>query len=77
MFEKFKPYQSKPITRMALEIPVGASITWVEPNTYTYDGITFKAYETPQVGDFICRLTVEDTYHVARGVFMERNIVNG
>lgn len=73
MFNKFKPYESKPITRMALVIE--RDVESVEVNTYRYDGITFKAYEQPKVGDYICRLTEADTYHVAKTVFEERNIV--
>ena len=60
---------------MAMVITTGAEIAEVAANTYTYNGITFKAYEQPREGDFICRLTMEDTYHVSRAVFMERNIV--
>lgn len=75
MKARFMPYQSKPITRMALEIPTDAKIERVEENTYLYEGIRFKAYQPPLVGDYICRLTEDDTYHVARGVFHDRNIV--
>lgn len=58
---------------MALEMRHGALM--VAENTFIYEGVTFKAYQEPEVGDFICRLTVEDTYHVSRAVFVERNIV--
>lgn len=72
---KFRPYESKRITRMAFEIPAGAQIASIGPNTYLYEGITFKAYQLPAVGDYVVRLSEEDTYHVARDVFFERNIV--
>lgn len=75
MFEKFRAYESKPITRMALVIDGNACERGA--NTYEYDGITFKAYERPKSGDYICRLTEADTYHVSKSVFEERNIVPG
>lgn len=71
----FMPYESKPITRMAIEIPVGAAVTRTAENTYEFQGISFKAYQPPVAGDYIVRLTEEDTYHVARAVFHERNII--
>lgn len=72
---RFMPYESKPITRMAMEIPQDAKIVEIGPNTYEFQSITFKAYETPVAGDYIVRLTEADTYHVTRAVFHERNIV--
>lgn len=72
---RFMPYESKPITRMAMEIPAKGHVVETGPNTYVFQGITFKAYVQPVAGDYIVRLTEEDTYHVTRAVFHERNIV--
>lgn len=72
---RFMPYQSKPITRMAMEIPVGAEIKRTAENTYVFQDVTFKAYQPPLAGDYIVRLDENDTYHCARAVFHERNVV--
>lgn len=71
---KFQPYESKPITRMAFKI-TSKVIKSDEESTYMTDGIYFKAYEEPKQGDWVVRLTEEDTYHVSDAVFRERNIV--
>lgn len=76
----FKSYESKPITRMAIEITSDYPVLEIAPNTYTYEDseeglITFKGYIQPVNGDYIVRLTAEDTYHVARAIFHERNII--
>jgi hypothetical protein len=78
----FKSYSSKPVTRDACRIVDGVPLSKVDgiESTWQYqpaniDAIQFKAYETPQVGDWIVRLTAEDTYHVTDKVFRERNIV--
>lgn len=68
----FKPYNSKPVIRMSVEITEDC-VEYMRINTYAYKGVQFKAYKQPVVGDFICRLTEEDTYHVERKVFEERN----
>lgn len=77
----FLPYQSKPITRMAYKITNLDNISYA-PNTSgaylispTGFEIAFKAYEEPKPGDYVVRLTEEDTYHCSRDVFLERNIV--
>jgi hypothetical protein len=80
----FKPYASQPITRMAFQITnrmmiikVGEAAyrLYAKPTTTESPTINFKAYEEPKVGDWIVRLTEEDTYHVTDAVFRERNIV--
>lgn len=71
---KFRPYESKPITRMAVRIE--GEVDQLSDSDYWYCGINFKAYQAPLVGDYIVRLTEEDTYHVSETVFKERNIVN-
>ena len=76
MITIFKPYESKPTIRMAFQIGTGP-IYETAPNTYTYSGVSFKAYQQPVPGDWICRLTEEDTYHCSDAVFRERNIVPG
>lgn len=76
----FKAYESKPATRMAFQIAPDHIITKCDGeasytiNVGTYN-INFKAHQTPVVGDYIARLTEDDTYHVGRDVFRERNIV--
>ncbi len=71
----FKEYQSKPIVREAMEIMALPAKIEDKESTYTYNGVEFKAYEQPQIGDWVVRLTEEDTYHVSDKVFRERNIV--
>ncbi len=75
MFDGFKAYESKPITRMAVEIDDDNRVLDHGENNYSFAGIKFKAYQQPVKGDYVVRLTHEDTYHVARAVFHERNIV--
>ena len=69
----FTPYTAKPITRMAVMIT--GPCEYLDVNTYSYRGATFKAYETPVIGDYVVRLTEADTYHCSRAVFHERNII--
>jgi hypothetical protein len=76
MFDDFVAYESKPIVRMAMEITDENRVIEMAVNDYTYAGIRFKAYKKPVAGDYIVRLTREDTYHVERGVFHERNVVS-
>lgn len=80
----FTPYESKPVTRMAFQITEKHKIEKVEDSSYlcsqqnertVISMISFKAYEKPKVGDWIVRLTEEDTYHVRDAIFRERNIV--
>ena len=47
-----------------------------EVTSRTTNVVLFKAYEEPQVNDWIVRLTAEDTYHVTDTVFRERNVVS-
>lgn len=81
----FKPYEAKPITRMAFQVTDSHEWAKIEEATYmimekgneteTTNLIKFKAYEEPKVGDWVVRLTPEDTYHCTDAVFRERNIV--
>jgi hypothetical protein len=84
----FKPYEAKPVTRMAFQITPEHIITRNPDKEASYhivqihsedsvvtSVIEFKAYEEPKVGDWVVRLTPEDTYHCTDAVFMERNIV--
>jgi hypothetical protein len=78
----FYPYETKPITRYARQIKEAKEVEKVLdiPNTYLLvlgfaTPIPFKAYEEPKVGDWVVRLTKEDTYHCTDAVFRERNIV--
>lgn len=73
----FKPYEAKPVTRMAAVITSDWQVKQVEgvESTYEYCGVRFKAYQEPVTGDYIVRLTDEDTYHCTKAVFHERNVV--
>ena len=82
---EFKPYEAKPITRMAFQITEAHDWAKFGESTYmiteagneklTTNVIRFKAYEEPKIGDWVVRLTAEDTYHCTDAVFRERNIV--
>lgn len=78
----FKEYQSKQITRLAHKIVKGDVITSMVNQESTYLLVTtdneralFKAYDNVKVGDYVVRLTVEDTCHCDGEVFADRNIV--
>lgn len=74
----FKDYESKPVMRSAHLVTINDVIAKVEGEEASYTlntDILFKAYEPVSVGDYIVRLTVEDTYHCSAKVFRERNIV--
>ena len=80
---EFKPYEAKPVTRMAFQITDKhgwvkrgeATYSITEITEHTTNIITFKAYEEPKLGDWVVRLTEADTYHCTDAVFRERNIV--
>lgn len=81
---EFKPYESKPITRTAIQITDKYEVvkSMQFPSTYyliddenTDNSVRFKAYEEPKIGDWVVRLTDDDTYHVTDAVFRGRNIV--
>jgi hypothetical protein len=80
---EFKPYEAKPVTRCAFQLTNKMEWAKIEEATYmvmesgehTQALIRFKAYEEPKVGDWIVRLTQEDTYHCTDAVFRERNVV--
>ena len=79
---EFKPYESRPVIRQAFQLTASHTVTKsdVHPATYfvshcTADTVQFKAYQEPVVGDWIVRLTEDDTYHCTDAVFRERNIV--
>ena len=79
---QWNEYQSRPVVRVAYEIKDDDVVTPAEEEaTYAIeiDGETveFKAYEEPEVGDYVVRLTKEDTYHCRRDVFHDRNVVEG
>ena len=76
----FKEYQGKSVVRMAYEVKEGDSIEALhgeESTSLLLNEVRFKHYEPVNVGDYIVRLTEEDTYHCAKAVFEERNHVNG
>jgi len=81
MDKPFEKYQSKPIERMAFQILPSDRLKQVEgSNTIElYRGeeqaIAFKAHEDVSPGDWVVRLTPNDTYHCTDAVFRERNIV--
>jgi hypothetical protein len=81
----FTPFQGKPVTRMAFQITAAHKIEKVAEATYhatqsnertIISIVSFKAYEEPKVGDWVVRLTEDDTYHCTDAVFRERNIVS-
>jgi len=81
---EFKPYEAKPVTRMAFQISAVHSIkkhenaeaSWqVTHPDYPEQIVTFKAYEEPKAHDWVVRLTESDTYHCTDAVFRERNVV--
>jgi hypothetical protein len=67
----FKPYEARPVTRMAFEI--ASEVTKIGESTFECNTVVFKAYEEPKLGDFVVRLTEADT--CSRAVLLERNIV--
>lgn len=79
----FKPYESKPVTRMAFQLTgdhllakvVGEESTYAVGINVGKPFVKFKAYEEPKIGDWVVCLTADDTYHVTDAVFRERNIV--
>ena len=81
----FKPYESKPVTRMAFQIAdtsfiekeegMEASYVYHPTGEPSFMSFSFKAYEEPKVNDWIVKLTDKDTYHCTDAVFRERNIV--
>lgn len=86
----FLHYESKPVTRMAFQITHNHVIVKPKvrggadysiaaifgPGNVITAAIKFKAHEEPKVGDWIIRVTEEDTYHCTDAVFRERNIVS-
>lgn len=80
---EFKEYESKPVKRMAfqitadMEIEAGDCPDWFVSTEAgeDIDVVCFKAYQQPVVGDWIVRLTEDDTYHCTDQVFRERNVV--
>ena len=76
MFE-FKEYESRPIVRKAFQLTDKMSWFLIEDSTWmiTASNLRFKAYQKPESGDWIVRLTDIDTYHVTDTVFRERNIM--
>ena len=69
----FKDYKSKPITRKAKKIKDEELVYYPENSEAMYEGIVFKCYEEPKVGDYICYLNDDDIYHCNAKVFAERN----
>jgi hypothetical protein len=78
IIEEFKPYQPKPVTRYAYQITEHDAMAKMGKATYNIvlasSVVAFKAYEKPQVGDFIV-YTADDIYHCSEATFRERNVV--
>lgn len=80
---EFKPYQAKPVTRMAFQLTdklewakVGEATYMVAEKTIdTTRLIRFTASEEPKIGDWVIRISVDDTYHCPDAVFRDRHIV--
>jgi hypothetical protein len=77
----FNEYSSKPCIRLAHEVIEGEIHDHPDESTSTLVvgevRVDFKHYEPVMTGDYVVRLTEEDTYHCSRPVFLERNLVPG
>ena len=76
----FKPYQSKPIIRLAHEITDSDVISRHGDNMYqikipTGQVMAFMAYGVVKTGDYVVFLNQSDIYHCRRKEFLERNVV--
>ena len=76
----FKPYESKPITRLAHRITEDDVISQHGPKLFQIrfkDGCNFSfvAHQAVNTGDYVVYLNDEDIYHCSAEVFRERNIV--
>jgi len=75
----FKPYESKPITRLAHRITGNDVVQALPECTYAIRvdeaDVFFKAYTPPVAGDYVVYLNDDDVYHCTAEVFRERNIV--
>lgn len=77
----FRPYQGKPIVRLAYQIKPDDTITdECESSTHHLtnahgDRISFEAHQEVKAGDYIVYLNDSDVYHCSEKVFLERNIV--
>lgn len=79
----WKSYESKPVTRVAHQIQATDTLDRLDGESQwrittappAGEAVTFKAYQEPVVGDWVVRLTEEDTYHCTDAVFRERTIV--
>ena len=66
-FTKFKPYGVKR-TCLAMKI-INGLIERVAPETYLYDGVTFKTSTPPVPGDYIIRITDNVLCHETKSSF--------
>lgn len=78
--ELFSEFESKPIKRNALKITEEHGILYLEEKSEAVvrtplGDLTFKCYEEPKIGDYVCYLNAEDVYHCNAEVFADRNIV--
>jgi len=81
---EFKPFESKPIIRMAFQLNSEThqwmlleDDTWIvsEKTENTTNFIRFRADESVKDLDWVVQCTEFDTYHCSDKVFRERNIV--
>lgn len=79
--QDFQAYESKPVTRHAVQITAEREVTRLGESTYAVKlsdkTLAFKAYEEPKVGDYVVWLKDDDIYHCSEAVFRERNVVEG
>jgi hypothetical protein len=73
-------FKSKPITRLAWCIPQDAFLSYTPERSEcvavsALGSVTFKCYEQPKVGDYVCYLKADDVYHCSAAVFAERNVI--
>lgn len=84
----FNLYESKPVQRKALQIPLNnGNLMFKGGDNWNFEcftpgatpehvNIDFKAHQTVERGDWIVYLNENDVYHCSDAVFRERNIVD-
>lgn len=76
----FRPYQGKPVVRLAYEITEADTVVkGTEPSTSEIciagTWYSFKHYVAVKAGDYVVFLNDKEIYHCERAVFLERNEV--
>ena len=73
----FIKYEGKPVFRSAYRVKPSDKVEPVigKDSTSTVLGVEFKHFEPVIAGDYVVRLTEDDTYHCSKAVFEDRNYV--